>query len=178
MISPAESVTAPAVATERLTATFRNSRLLLAGLLLLSIFSGVVCLGTLVLTFIALGQLLPLSVDSLYNVVGSVFMTLSCALMAVWLFGQTRRMAHAHVQLDASGIEFCYGTRRKPRKLFLPWREITTIYTWRLRHGQAYRVETSSENFAEFSNYTFFRPRKLAALIVQRTGCPIERIAG
>ncbi len=157
-------------------AVFRNSRLFLAGILLLSIVFGFCCLCGIVLTLGAIGKLLPISADSIYSVVAWAFTTLSCGLMSLWLFRQGRRMSYNHALLNAAGIEFHYGPKRTPRKFFLAWAAINAIRTWRLPHGQAYRVETSSENFVEFSSYTFFRPKKLAMLIAQRTNCAIERI--
>jgi hypothetical protein len=156
---------------------FRNNRLFLLGILLLGILFGFCSLCAIVLTFGAVGHLLPLSADSIYGVVGSAFTTLCCVLMTTWLLRQLRLMRFNHATLNAAGIEFCYGPGRVPRKLFLPWAEISTIHTWRLPHGQAYRVDTGSGNWVEFNSYTFFRPGKLAGLISGRTGRNIERLA-
>ena len=155
---------------------FRNSRLFLAFILLLGILFGIFSLGALALTLSAAGELLPLSADSVYTVLASALMTLSFTQMSLWLVRQSRLMANNHARLDARGIEFSYGSKRSPRKMFLSWAEITVVYNWRLPQGQAYRVETSADNYAEFSSYTFFRPKKLATLIAKRTGRPIQRV--
>jgi hypothetical protein len=86
-------------------------------------------------------------------------------------------MAFYEARMNGRGVEFRLGTKRSPRNLFLAWSEIGAVQRRRAGNTDYYRVQAGGDRWAEFSNFTFFRAKKLARHISERAGRPIERIA-
>jgi hypothetical protein len=96
--------------------------------------------------------------------------------MGFWLWKMARAMAGYRVSLDSRGVEFNLGTKKTPANLFLAWDQITAIKHKRVGNAQQYWVHGSDGSEARFSSYTFFRPKKVARLIAERTGLAIQQI--
>jgi len=71
-------------------------------------------------------------------------------------------------------VNFNLGTKKKPSDLFLAWDQIAAIRHKRVGNAQQYTVQGRDGSEARFSSYTFFRPRKVARLIAERTGLAIQ----
>jgi len=94
--------------------------------------------------------------------------------MGPWLWQMGREMANYHVRLDSRGVQFSLGTRKKPQELFLAWDQICAIKHKRAGNAQLYMVQGTDGSLASFTSYTFYRPRKVARLIAERTGLAIQ----
>ena len=86
----------------------------------------------------------------------------------------SRAMANYRVMMDSRGVTFNLGTKKQPSDLFLAWDQIAAIRHKRVGNAQQYYVLGRDGSEARFSSYTFFRPKKVARLIAERTGLPIQ----
>ena len=68
------------------------------------------------------------------------------------------------------------GTKKNPSDLFLAWDQIAAIKFKRIGNAQQYYVLGKDGSEARFSSYTFFRPKKIARLIADRTGLTIQKV--
>jgi hypothetical protein len=85
-----------------------------------------------------------------------------------------RAMANYKVTMDSNGAMFNLGTKKQPSDLFLAWDQIAAIRHKRVGNAQQYWVIGRDGSEATFSSYTFFRPKKVARLISERTGLAIQ----
>jgi hypothetical protein len=83
-------------------------------------------------------------------------------------------MANHKVTMDGNGAMFNLGTKKQPSDLFLAWDQIAAIRHKRVGNAQQYWVIGRDGSEATFSSYTFFRPKKVARLISERTGLAIQ----
>jgi hypothetical protein len=112
---------------------------------------------------------------------GNLFSALRWGLAAL-VFGYgcprlwtlARAMAHHRAMLDSRGVMFNLGTKKQPSDLFLAWDQIAAIRHKRVGNAQQYLVIGRDGSEARFSSYTFFRPKKVARLIAERTGLAIQ----
>jgi hypothetical protein len=81
---------------------------------------------------------------------------------------------HHKVTMDTNGAMFNLGTKKQPADLFLAWDQIAAIRHKRVGNAQQYSVFGRDGSEARFTSYTFFRPKKVARLIAERTGLPIQ----
>jgi hypothetical protein len=150
-----------------------NSRFLIAFTMLLSILFGVVAICFVLVLF------------SLFSSGGSSGGNLFSALrwgIAALLFGYAcprfwklaRAQANYRVTMDSNGAMFNLGSKKQPSDLFLAWDQIAAIRHKRVGNAQQYWVTGRDGSEARFSSYTFFRPKKVARLIAERTGLPIQ----
>ena len=95
--------------------------------------------------------------------------------MCPWLWKLGRKMAVYQVQFDSPGVTFSLGTKKAPTDLFLAWDQIAAIQYRRNFNVQQCRVEGTGGNYVSFSSYTFFSPQKIARMIAERTGIPIQK---
>jgi hypothetical protein len=91
----------------------------------------------------------------------------------LWILA--RAMSNYRVIMDMRGAMFNLGTKKQPSDLFLPWDQIAAIRHKRVGNAQQYYVLGKDGSEARFSSYTFFRPRKVARLIAERTGLAIQK---
>ena len=96
--------------------------------------------------------------------------------MCPWLWKMGRAMLGYQILFDSRGVNFNLGSKKKPSDLFLAWDEIAAIKYKRVGNVQQYFVQGRDGSEARFSSYTFFRPRKVARLIADRTGLTIQKV--
>jgi hypothetical protein len=101
---------------------------------------------------------------------------LAMLLMCPWLWNMGRSMAEYRVVFEPRGVTFNLGSKKKPSSLFLPWDEITAITRRRVNNAQQFTVEARDGSVARFSSYTFFRPKKAARMIAERTGLTVQNL--
>jgi len=151
-----------------------NSRLLCWGTIFVGICSAFigVCMMFMIVTLLT-----PWSALSFMRVLGAVQWALGGLMMcmmcpALWKWGQA--MLHKTVKLDEQGADFSLGTSKDPRHVFLPWEQIESVVHKRVGNAQQFTVTASDGSYAQFTSYTFFRPRHVARLISERAGKPIQ----
>jgi hypothetical protein len=150
---------------------------LIGFMLLVSISAAFMSLCMLML---GLGALFPLhgyTFGRLQNAFWWTFAAVSFATMCpgLWVWG--RRMACYKVLLDAMGVEFRFGTKKSPQApLRMNWDQIKAIQHRRVEKAETYTVLGNDGSSAQFSSYTFFRPKKLAKLIAARASQSIQEI--
>jgi hypothetical protein len=96
--------------------------------------------------------------------------------MCPWLWKMGRAMAGYQVKLDPRGVTFNLGTKKKPSDLFIPWDQISAIKRRRIGNAQQFWVEAKDGSEARFSSYSFFRPKKVASMIAERTGLTVQTL--
>ena len=153
----------------------RNSRFLIGvtlfGSLTAAIFA--VCMVLMVVSLVFLSG--GLNADTGWSAFRWAIGALAMSYMAVRLWNLGRAMAGYRVVLDSRGVDFNLGTKKKPSYLFLAWDQITAIKHKRVGNGQQYFVQGTDGSEARFSSYTFFRPKKVARMIADRTGLAIQK---
>ncbi len=83
---------------------------------------------------------------------------------------------HYQAQLDSQGVNFRLGTKKEPRAIFFPWDNIAAVKHKRLPMSQYYAVEGKDNRLVDFTNLTFFRPKKLATLIATHVGQTVQEM--
>jgi hypothetical protein len=68
------------------------------------------------------------------------------------------------------------GTKKNPSDLFFAWDQIAAIKFKRIGNAQQVYVLGKDGSEARLSSYTFFRPKKIARLIADRTGLTIQKV--
>jgi len=168
------AVTAQIEAHRAKPMVWHNNRFFIA----CSLTGSAICLffaGCMVL--LAISMLIPLSAIGFMRVLGAAQWGLGglcMGLMCPWLWKRGMQMAQHRVTLDARGVDFKMGTKKKPIGVFLPWEQVSAIKHERVGNAQQYTVEGSDGSYARFTSYTFFRPKKVARLIAERTGLAIQ----
>jgi hypothetical protein len=153
----------------------RNSRFLCGFTMSGSFFAAVmgVCMALMVvsLLFLQRGSIAGRVISALQWGFGALTMAYMCPQL--WSLG--RAMLGYQVRLDNRGVTFNLGTKKKPADLFMPWDQIDAITLRRDVNVQRCSVHGSDGSEATFSSYTFFRPKKIARMIAERTGLAIQR---
>ena len=150
-----------------------NSRVLIVVTMLGSVASAFlsVCMVLMVFSIISSGGGVS---GNLYNLFWWGFGALACGYGCPRLWMLARAMANYKVTMDMRGAMFNLGTKKRPSDLFLAWDQIAAIWHKRVGNAQQYYVQGRDGSEARFSSYTFFRPKKVARLIAERTGLPIQ----
>jgi hypothetical protein len=148
-----------------------NSRLLIGVTMIGSLFAGFFAICMVLMVFSVLSSSGNALSAAQWGCGALIF-----GYMCPWLWKLARAMAGYRVSLDSRGVEFNLGTRKKPGNLFLAWEQISAIKHKRVGNAQQYWVLGSDGSEARFSSYTFFRPKKVARLIAERTGLAIQKI--
>ncbi|MGD0345712.1 MAG: hypothetical protein ABSA85_03095 [Terracidiphilus sp.] len=150
-----------------------NSRLLIAVTMICSILSAffAVCMVLMVFSVLSSGGF---SGGNLYNAMWWSFGAFAFGYGCPWMWKLSRAMAGYRVTMDGRGVMFNLGTKKQPSDLFLAWDQIAAIWHKRVGNAQQYYVQGRDGSEARFSSYTFFRPKKVARLIAERTGLPIQ----
>jgi len=154
---------------------WRNSKLLCWAVALMGLVAAF--LGVCLL-IVGLTVIFPLShitmsraVNGALWMLGAIFVGGQCPQF--WALG--RAMTHYQVLLDERGVTFNLGTKTKPSDLFLRWDQIGSIQYRRAGNSKQFWIEGNDAGKAVWSYYTFFRPGKVAQLIADRTGLPIQK---
>lgn len=155
---------------------YRNSRFLCFVTACGGFFAAIMGVG-MVLALIS--QVFPLSEfnsDKSWHAIRWAFSALAMLYLCPWLWKLGRAMAHYKVVFESRGVTFNLGTKKAPSELFLPWGQISAIKRRRVGNAQQFWVEAINGSEARFSSHTFFRPKKVARLIADRTGLPIQKV--
>jgi hypothetical protein len=152
-----------------------NSRFLIGVTMICSIIAAFfsVCMVLMVFSVLASGG--GLSGANLYNAFWWGLGALAFGYGCPRLWKLSRAMADYRVSLDSRGVNFNLGTKKQPSDLFLAWDQIAAIKHKRVGNAQQYTVQGRDGSEARFSSYTFFRPKKVARMIAERTGLAIQK---
>jgi hypothetical protein len=154
----------------------RNSRVLVAMIFLISISAAFIAICS---VLAAISQLYPLSnltvargiAAAQWGISGLLF-----ALMCPFMWTMASKMAHPRVRFDSSGVEFNLGTKKAPLQLLMLWDQVGAIRQQRVGNAQQFTVKAADGSYVQFNSYTFFRPKRVARLIAERTGLSIQKI--
>ena len=151
---------------------FRNSHIAIATILAISVSAAVisVCMVLFVFSIFSSG----FSLSNIFSALVWLLGAFSIGYMCPWLWKLARSMATKRVTLDRRGIDFSLGTKKKPEQLFLAWEQVAAIRHQRADSAHWYWVQCNDGSEVRFSSYTFFRPKKVARLIADRTGLSIQ----
>jgi hypothetical protein len=95
-------------------------------------------------------------------------------LMAGYMGRMGRRMGWYRVTLDTRGVDFKLGTRKKPEEVFIPWDNVTLVEQRRVGNAWQFLVKGRDGSSAQFSNYSFFRAKRIVRLISERAGIAVQ----
>jgi hypothetical protein len=130
------------------------------------------------MVFMAISLLMPWSAIGFMRVLaaaqwglGGVLMGYMCPALWKWGLG----MAHKRVKMDERGVDLRLGTKKKPVELFMAWDTISAVKQQRVGNAQQFTIQGSDESYAQFSSYTFFRPKRVARMIAERVGLTIQK---
>jgi hypothetical protein len=151
-----------------------NSRFLIAVTMTCSILAAFLAICMVLMVFSVLSSGGGASGGNLYNAFWWGAGALAFGYGCPWLWKLSRAMANYRVMLDSRGVNFNLGTKKQPSDLFLAWDQIAAIKHKRVGNAQQYYVLGKDGSEARFSSYTFFRPKKVARLIAERTGLAIQ----
>jgi hypothetical protein len=93
---------------------------------------------------------------------------------SLWKWGLA--MAHKRVTMDERGVDLRLGTKKKPVELFMAWDTISAVKQQRVGNAQQFTIQGSDQSYAQFSSYTFFRPKRVARMIAERVGLTIQKV--
>jgi hypothetical protein len=153
-----------------------NSRFVCFGMMGLGVCSLIIGICMMLMVF---SLIFPVSAISFMRVLAAAQWGLGGFMMCYLcpaLFKWSRGMLHKSVKLDERGVDFVLGTKKKPVELFMPWDEITTIKQQRVGNAQQFTVAGTDGSFAQFTSYSFFRPKHVARLIAERAGVTIQKV--
>jgi hypothetical protein len=94
--------------------------------------------------------------------------------MCPWLWKWSLGMLHKKVKLDERGVDFQLGTKKNPQELFMPWDTVASVQQKRVGNAQQFTITGADGSVAQFSSYTFFRPKRVARWIAERVGQTIQ----
>jgi len=153
----------------------RNSRIICWGTMGVGICSLFIGLCMVLMVF---SVLTPLDAISFMRVLAALQWGLGGLMMgymcpALWAWGQT--LASHTVKLDERGVDFNLGTKKKPLELFMAWDNVALVAQKRVGNAQQFTITGKDGSMAQFSSYTFVRPKKVARMIAERVGQTIQR---
>jgi hypothetical protein len=91
---------------------------------------------------------------------------------SLWRMG--RHMAWYRITLDSRGVDFKLGTRSKPEEVFMPWDTVILVEQKQVGSAWQFFVKGRDGSSAQFSNYSFFRPKRILRLIGKRAGIAVQ----
>ncbi len=130
------------------------------------------------MVILVLSEVFPLSALTAakgMNAVMWAFCAIYTGFACPWLWYTGRALANYEVRLDSRGVGFRLGTKKNPQDLFLAWDQVAAIKQERVGNAQQFFVVGTDGSEAKFSSYMFFRPRRVALLIADRTGQSIQK---
>jgi hypothetical protein len=153
-----------------------NSRVVCFGTMGMGVCSMILGICMMLMVF---SLIFPVSAISFMRVLAAAQWGLGGFLMCYMcpaLFNWSGALLHKRVKLDERGVDFVLGTKKKPVELFMPWDEITTIKQQRVGNAQQFTVTGNDGSYAQFTSYSFFRPKHVARLIAERAGVAIQKV--
>jgi hypothetical protein len=171
---PGAGITSQIELNRAVPMVLHNSRFLIGVTMICSIVVAffAVCMALMVFSVLSTSGS---SGGNLYNAFWWGFGALAFGYGCPWLWKMSRAMAGYRVTLDSRGVNFNLGTKKKPSDLFLAWDQVAAIKHKRVGNAQQYYVQGKDGSEARFSSYTFFRPKKVARMIAERTGLAIQK---
>ena len=157
------------------TVVLRNSRIVCW----LTMGMGVSCLSMgICMMLIVVSLVFPLSAFTFMRGLAAVQWGLGglavCFMCpALWKWGL--RMLDYKVTLDERGVGFNLGTKKLPQDVFMAWEQVASIEQKRVDNAQQLRILGTDGGMAQFSSYTFFRPKHVARLVAERAGLTIRK---
>jgi hypothetical protein len=153
--------------------TLHNSRIMVGVYMTLGIAAAFIAVCMLLMVFSIFSTNGGFSLGNLMNAFWWAFGALAFGAMCPWLWKMGRAMLGYHVVYDSRGVTFYLGTKKKPSNLFLAWDQVAAIKHKRVGNAQQYTVQGKDGSTAVFTSYAFFRPRKVARMVADRTGLAI-----
>ena len=153
----------------------RNSRFLIVLTLLTSLFALFLAACMAIMVFVELFPEGGFNAGHAISAVQWAFGALVFGLMCPAMWKMAMNMFHYNVKMDSGGVDFTLGTKKSPKELFLAWDKVAAIQRKKVGMHQEFTVQGTDGSYAMFTNYTFFRPKKVARLIAQRTGLVIQK---
>jgi hypothetical protein len=153
-----------------------NSRILLGIIYLISMSAAFIAICA---VLYAVSLFIPLSGFSFMRGIAAAQWGISGLLfasMCPFLWKMASRMAHPRVRFDGSGVQFKLGTKKTPLELHMAWDQVSSIEQQRIGNAQQFTVKAADGGYVRFNSYTFFRPKRVARLIAERTGLVIQRL--
>jgi hypothetical protein len=154
---------------------FRNSRFLCYVTISGSFFAAIMGVASVLALFSQVFPLSEFNSDRGWNALRWGLSALAMGFMCPWFWRLGHAMAEYKVVFENRGVTFNLGTKKAPSDLFLPWDQISAIKRRRNGNVQQVWVEGKDGSEVRFSSYTFFRPKKVARLIAERTGLAIQK---
>jgi hypothetical protein len=157
------------------TVVLRNSRIacwLMMGLGIVSLFLGL-CMMLMVVSLLS-----PMSALTFMRALAAAqwgLVGLVTCLMCPWLWKWGLGMLHYSVKLDARGVDFNLGTKKRPDHLFMAWEQVAAVQRRRVGNAQEYTILGKDGCRATYSSYAFFRAKHVARKIAERAGLTIQK---
>ncbi len=167
---PGAGVTSQIEVNRATPVVVRNSRFLCLVTMSGSFFAAIMAVCMLLMVFSVFS-----SGGNLLTAAQWGFGALALGYMCMWLWKMGKAMLGYQVLLDSRGATFNLGTKKRPSDLFLAWDQVAAIRYGRVGNLQQCRVQGNDGSEARFSNYTFFRPKKIARMIAVRTGLTLQK---
>jgi hypothetical protein len=149
-----------------------NSRIAVATIFGISISAGFISVCMVIYVFSIFSSGFGLS--NLFSALVWALSAFSIGYMCPWLWKIASSMTAHRVMLDAHGVNFKLGTKKKSVDVFLAWDQIAALWHERIDNAHYYFVQSTDGSEVRFSSYTFFRPKKVVRLIAARTGLAIQ----
>ncbi len=105
-------------------------------------------------------------------ILGGFLMCMTCP----WAWQWGTRILGLHVKLDARGVDFKLGTKKRPSDLFLAWEQVAAVQQKRVGTAQEYTVLGKDGSRASFTSNTFYRSQRIARMIAERAGLTIQTV--
>lgn len=153
----------------------RNNKFFIGLTLLGSLFALFLAAGFTIMVFVELFPESGFNAGHAINAVQWAFGALVFGLMCPATWKMAMGMLHYNVKMDSQGVDFNLGTKKTPQEVFLPWDKVAAIQQKRVGMHQQFTVQGTDGSYVTFTSYTFFRPKKVARLIAQRTGLVIQK---
>jgi hypothetical protein len=96
-------------------------------------------------------------------------------LMLPWTWTWSTKMLHANVKLDAQGVDFKLGTKKRPLAVFMAWEQVAAVKQRRVGNVMEYSFLGKDGSRAAFTSLTFFRSKRVARMIAEHAGLTIQQ---
>jgi hypothetical protein len=120
------------------------------------------------MVMMAFSSVFPLSgfsfgraISIFFYLVGAASFASMCTALAKYV----QRLCFYHVQLDMEGVEFLFGTKKKPELVRMQWAQISAVRYKRVANEHLFTVVGNDGSSASFSSNTFFGAKKIARRI-------------
>ncbi len=104
-------------------------------------------------------------------ILGGVMMCAMCS----WLWKWSTKLLNVKVKLDAKGVDFNLGTKKKPDEFFMAWEQVAAVQQKCAGKVWEYTILGKDGGRATYSTYTFFRATHVARMIAERAGLAVQK---